>query len=66
MKNFMSQTIAAAYLSVSPRTLEKWRLAGTGPNFARLGGSRSGRVIYNEEDLNNYVKLNTQETKSTA
>ncbi|HME73974.1 MAG TPA: helix-turn-helix domain-containing protein [Myxococcota bacterium] len=28
---------AAAHLGLSPRTLERWRVLGTGPVFRRLG-----------------------------
>lgn len=32
---------------ISPRTLEKWRITGTGPRFSKLGR----RVCYTREDL---------------
>ena len=38
---------AADYLGISRRTLEKWRTAGGGPRFAKLGGV----VVYDERDL---------------
>lgn len=38
---------AAAFLSLSGRTLEKHRCTGTGPVFRKLGG----RVVYAIEDL---------------
>lgn len=39
---------AAAYLGVSPRTLEKWRRQGHGPRYVRLG---SRLVAYLQRDL---------------
>ncbi|QFR34641.1 AlpA family transcriptional regulator [Ancylobacter sp. TS-1] len=38
---------AAAFLSLSPRTLEKHRTYGTGPAYRKLGG----RVVYSIDDL---------------
>jgi hypothetical protein len=38
---------AARILSLSPRTLEKYRCHGNGPTFRKLGG----RVVYAIEDL---------------
>ena len=38
---------AARFLGVSPRTLEKHRCYGTGPEFLKLGG----RVVYQIDDL---------------
>lgn len=42
---------AAAFLSLSPRTLEKHRTYGTGPAYRKLGG----RVVYGVEDLQAWV-----------
>ena len=42
---------AAEYLGVSPRTLESWRVRGSGPVFVKLGSI----VQYLIEDLDRYV-----------
>ncbi|MEI7605930.1 MAG: helix-turn-helix domain-containing protein [Rhodospirillaceae bacterium] len=42
---------AAAFLSLSPKTLEVYRCRGGGPPFARLGR----RVVYRERDLELWV-----------
>jgi hypothetical protein len=44
---------AAIYLGLSPRTLEKHRTYGTGPNYRKLGG----RVVYAVEDLQDWADL---------
>jgi hypothetical protein len=44
---YLSTTEAAHLLRLSPRTLEKHRLYGTGPLFRKIGG----RVIYSAADL---------------
>lgn len=35
---------------LSPRTLERWRLQGTGPRYLKVGG----RVVYRLEDVEAY------------
>lgn len=42
---------AAQYLSLSESQLEKWRLNGEGPPFARLGRS----VVYDRDDLDRWI-----------
>jgi len=42
---------AAAYLHVSPRTLEKWRMQGGGPRYSKL----VHRVVYTQLELDIWV-----------
>jgi predicted DNA-binding transcriptional regulator AlpA len=42
---------AARFLGVSPHTLEKHRISGTGPIYRKIGG----RVIYRIADLENWA-----------
>ena len=35
---------------MSPRTLERWRYRGTGPQFLKVGG----RVVYRLEDIETF------------
>ena len=44
---------AARFLSLSPRTLEKHRIYGTGPAYRKIGG----RVVYALDDLNAWADL---------
>lgn len=46
---------AAARLKVSPRTLERWRLEGRGPDFVRVGKRR----LYTQEALQKFITANT-------
>jgi hypothetical protein len=39
---FLIEKEAAAFLRVSPRSLQRWRTTGGGPEFTRLGGKRIG------------------------
>jgi len=43
---------AAAYLRSNARTLERWRTAGTGPAFVKIGR----RVAYRLTDLDRWVE----------
>ena len=42
---------AAAYTGLSESTLEKWRIAGGGPAFLKLGRV----VVYDEHDLSAWL-----------
>lgn len=44
---FLNQTATAKILSVSERSLERWRLEGTGPAYRKFGR----RVLYAHADL---------------
>lgn len=43
----LSQIELAARWNISPRTLERWRWSGEGPQFIKIGG----RVVYRLEDI---------------
>lgn len=44
---------AAAYLKMSPRTLDRWRWAQRGPVFKKVGGA----VRYTLADLNSFAQV---------
>jgi hypothetical protein len=46
----LNQTELAARWTISPRTLERWRFTGEGPQFIKIGG----RVAYRVEDIEQY------------
>jgi predicted DNA-binding transcriptional regulator AlpA len=52
---FLPQPEASAFLRLSERTLERHRIAGTGPKFVRLGR----RIVYRRADLEAWVDENT-------
>jgi predicted DNA-binding transcriptional regulator AlpA len=52
MQPLFDQRQAAAFLKLSPRTLERHRTDGTGPLFVRLGRL----VRYRETDLRAWVE----------
>jgi hypothetical protein len=39
---FLIEEEAAKFLRVSPRSLQRWRMTGGGPEFTRLGKKRVG------------------------
>ena len=54
VEKLLDQKAAAHLLGVSVRTLERHRVAGTGPRFARIG-----RLIrYRQQDLADFVDCN--------
>lgn len=55
MNHYLTQNEAAAALRLSPRTLERHRLTGTGPKFKKLGR----RVVYSRADIEAWVSAST-------
>ena len=51
---------AARHLTLSPRTLEKHRTYGTGPDYHKIGG----RVVYSVGDLNAWAKRGKKKSTS--
>lgn len=52
---FLKTPEAAAYLGLSPRSLEYWRYRGKGPRYSRLGRA----VVYAVADLDEFARANT-------
>ena len=57
---------AAKYLGLAPRTLEKMRLTGNGPQYYKLGRA----VVYDTQDLDRWiggrVRRSTSDTDRVA
>jgi excisionase family DNA binding protein len=60
MESLLNQKQAARVLGVSVRTLERHRVAGTGPRWARLGRL----VRYRQSDLTAWVESNLRASTS--
>lgn len=58
----MTTEQAAAFLGVSPRTMERWRLTGAGPVFRRI----VGRVRYQLADLEAFAGENAGRSVAEA
>lgn len=54
-KQFLTTAEAAEVLRLSPRTLERFRVEGTGPKFLKAGGGKRARVLYDPEELRHWL-----------
>jgi len=52
---------AAQYLSVTRRTLERWRSQRVGPRFLKPRGGRTNRCLYRREDLDSWLESHAVE-----
>lgn len=59
---FLRTDEAARFLGLSPRTLEKHRVYGTGPVYRKLGG----RVVYALADLQAWADVGVRSSTSDA
>lgn len=60
MAPLLDQKQAAQILGLSVRTLERHRLAGTGPRYARLGHL----IRYRQSDLEDWIDSNLRASTS--
>ncbi len=59
---YLTQEEAAAYMRLSPRTLERHRVEGTGSRFVKLGR----RVLYRRSELDDWGASRTFGSTSEA
>lgn len=57
----LTQDEAANLLRVSPRTLERMRMTGTGPRYTRMSARRVG---YRQSDIEAWLDANTRTSTS--
>jgi len=48
---YLNTEMAAEMLGLSPRTLERLRVSGGGPQFFKAGPGKRSRVLYAKSDL---------------
>ncbi len=60
MNDYLTQTEAAQFTRLSPRTLERMRLDGTGPKFTKAGR----RVIYSRCSIEEWLEMRTYKSTS--
>ena len=63
-KAYLTTQEAAKHLRLSARTLERFRVEGTGPKYAKAGPGKRARVLYRKADLDAW--LNNHEYESTS
>lgn len=60
LDRLLMQGEAAELLRLSPRTLERFRLEGTGPRYAKLGR----RIVYRASDLETWIAARERHSTS--
>ena len=56
-ENFTTKETAKR-LRLSPRTLEKWRVSGSGPTYVKLGS----KVVYRAEDWERWLEARRRDS----
>lgn len=51
-KKYLTEKDASVYLKASAKTLQRHRANATGPDFIKI----HGRILYDMDDLDNYVQ----------
>lgn len=62
MKSLMKPNEAACYLGLATGTLKKWRLAGKGPMFFKMGRA----IRYSQADLDLWLKAQSSKKEEAA
>jgi predicted DNA-binding transcriptional regulator AlpA len=57
---FLRTQEAARFIGLSYRTLEKYRISGTGPKYSKIGN----RIVYAVSDLREWVELGAKRSTS--
>lgn len=55
-KRYLDETAAARLISVSRRTMQRWRVLGDGPAFCRFGPRR---VLYDAAEIDRWAASRT-------
>ena len=61
---FLTTNEAAHFLRLSGRTLERFRVEGTGPRYTKAGPGVRARVLYRRSDLEDWLKSFEYESTS--
>jgi len=61
LKEVFDEKEAADYLRISPKTLQKWRCVGGGPEYRLVGGRR---VVYMIHNLRSFLNLRIRHNTS--
>ncbi len=59
-QSYLSTKQAATILNISPRTLERWRIEGKGPDYRKFGT----RVTYSQSALLEWAEKQTRSNTS--
>ena len=61
---YLTTVEAADFVRLSPRTLERLRVEGTGPRFIKAGRGKRTRVLYRPADLQEWLETNVYQSTS--
>ena len=61
---YMNSQQAADLLHLSVRTLERMRVDGTGPRYRKAGPGKRSRVLYQYEDLIQWLEQQSYQSTS--
>lgn len=61
---YLTTAEAAGFVRLSPRTLERLRVQGTGPRFVKAGRGKRAKVLYSAEDLKVWLSATTYQSTS--
>jgi hypothetical protein len=62
---FLTTKEAAAYLRLSPRSIERLRVDGNGPPYKKCGNGKKAKVLYAIDDLDAWL-VDARRSTSTA
>lgn len=62
IQEYFPEMLAAEFLGLSPRTLQRWRVEGVGPRWRKLGRS----VRYSKEDLRRWAEEQSRQSTADA
>lgn len=61
---YLTTVEAADFVRLSPRTLERLRVQGTGPRFIKAGKGKRARVLYRAADLQDWLNATVYQSTS--
>jgi hypothetical protein len=61
---YLTTVEAADFVRLSPRTLERLRVQGTGPRYIKAGRGKRAKVLYRVADLQEWLEATTFQSTS--
>jgi hypothetical protein len=61
---YLTTVEAGNFVRLSPRTLERLRVQGTGPRFIKAGRGKRARVLYRMADLQEWLDATVYQSTS--
>lgn len=61
---YLTTAEAADVVRLSPRTLERLRVQGTGPRYIKAGPGKRAKVLYRVADLQEWLEATTYHSTS--